>query len=66
MSSKTYSINLSADQLNLLMNVVSSHVDLCQQDLCDAIFHDDSSAVSDVEATLRALDSVLNSLKSLG
>lgn len=66
MSSKTYSINLSADQLNLLMNVVSSHVDLCQQDLCDAIFYDDSSAVSDVEATLRALDSVLNSLKSLG
>lgn len=63
MSDKTHSINLSTEQLKLLVGVVSSHVDQCQQDLSNAIFHEDSSAVSDAEASLRALDSVLNVLK---
>jgi hypothetical protein len=63
---KTHSINMSADQIRLLVRVVSTHVEMCQQDLSDAIFQDDSGAVSDAEASLRALDSVLKALKILG
>lgn len=63
MSSKTYSVNLTSDQIRILVNVVRSHTELSQQELSNAIYHDDASAVSAAEASLRALDSVMNALK---
>jgi hypothetical protein len=63
---KTCNIYLSSDQLDLLVRVVSAQIEMCQQDLSDAIFHEDSGAVSDAEASLRALDAVMKALKILG
>jgi hypothetical protein len=60
---KTCNIYLSSDQLDLLVRVVSAQIEMCQQDLSDAIFHEDSGAVSDAEASLRALDAVMKALK---
>jgi len=66
MSSKTCNIYLSAKQLDFLVSVVSAHIDMCQQDLSNSIFHDDTSAVSDAEASLRALDALLKALNISG
>lgn len=63
---KTCNIYLSSDQLDLLVRVVSAQIEMCQQDLSDAIFHEDSGAVSDAEASLRALDAVMKALKISG
>jgi hypothetical protein len=60
---KTCNIYLSSEQLDLLVRVVSAQIEMCQQELSDSIFHNDSSAVSDAEASLRALDAVMKALK---
>lgn len=64
MSGKTYNISLTPEQLDLLVNVVRSHTEISQQELSNAIYHDDTSTVSTAEATLRALDSVMSALKT--
>ena len=63
MNDRTYKIELNEEQLDLLLNIVRTHTEISQQELSDAIFHEDTSAVSAAEASLRALDSVMKVLK---
>ena len=63
MNYRSHKIVLSEDQLDLLLNIVSTHTEISQQELSDAILHEDTSAVSAAEASLRALDAVMKVLK---
>jgi len=60
---RSYKIELNENQLVLILNVLNSHAEIAQQDLSNAILHDDTSAVSSAEASLRALDAVMKILK---
>ena len=63
MLDKTYIVNLSTQQLDLLINVVRLHIEESQRFLSHAIYHEDASAISEAEASLRALDDVMRALK---